>query len=344
VSKYQSKNVAKHALTGMEINMVSLCGRGIHEGATVEIFKSADAGVGPTASAVHVNRPLSDERKKLRKEVVDDMRRRADSKKRAEERRKHLAEIASKDEKSSTGNQAVPTLQKSSTKVTHTGEEDMPDFNLPDDLDTDTVEYIGSLEDRLLKAEADLAEAVAKGFPAGKKAAPFKSKDAEPDADDMKKSLDAVLAKADPALAEYLRKQADDLAATEARLAKAEAHNTAMAEASIRKAAVAKAESYTALGVDAAAAADVLVELHKSAPDLATKVETMLDAAAEAVSTSDIFKEYGRPGALVSGSKADELAKALRAVEPSLSEEAALAKAYEDNPDLYNEYLVSKGA
>lgn len=73
-------------------------------------------------------------------------------------------------------------------------------------------------------------------------------------------------------------------------------------------------------------------------------LETVLKAANEEISQSQLFKEVGSGASGFAGkgsySKIEKIAKALREADPKLSEAQAVEKALESNPHLYNEYLA----
>lgn len=304
MSRFRNYNVAKNELTNMHINFVSLCGRGIHPDANVALFKSVC--------------------EKYEEGEGGDCE--------SCGKPKSAHEEAPKDEKAmakflkSTKDEAVDSTVSSNPPTT--GRENMPinDISeLPDDLPAEVVEFIGKMQERLDEvAEADPVE---------------KSDEAaEP-------SLDELLKSVDPAVAGVLRKQHEALEKAEARAADAERIAKAQAEARVTAECVEKASTLSSLGAPVTEVAEVLKALrtHQVNDEVVAKTEALLDAAAEAVATGEIFKTYGSTGAEVSGGKAEELAKAIKAASPDLTDDEALAKAYADNPALYTEYLKSKG-
>lgn len=102
---------------------------------------------------------------------------------------------------------------------------------------------------------------------------------------------------------------------------------------------IAKARAFDGLG-DPNEIGPALRRLSEVSPEDAAVVEKALTAAAEQTRTSDLYEELGHAIAKV-GSAEDQIvqiAKAAQNADPSLSEEEARAKAWEENPELYEEH------
>jgi hypothetical protein len=165
------------------------------------------------------------------------------------------------------------------------------------------------------------------------------------DSDDKKVKKGAkvkatVLSKADPETRAYIEKmEADNRAAVEKankRIAEAEKIAKAERDLRIQREAVTKAQALPMIAEDPNELAELLIALDGT-PEGA-KVEKMLKAANEAIAKGDLFSEMGRTGAgVTSGTAVEAAAAEIRKADPNLTPEQAIAKAYEANPDLYDE-------
>lgn len=214
-------------------------------------------------------------------------------------------------------------------------EDDMGDLISKDDLAPEVVEYVEGLEEE----NADLTKSV-------------EDKDAEIETlkADLKKAEDsglivkseeeqfeALLEKADPAVRVLLKKQADDLKAAQ-EIAKAEREDR------ISKEYVAKAESLPMLAEDKAEFGGLLRKTAEALGDDFPKFEQVLKAANEQIAKGNLFEEFGSGGGQVTVSKSVEAAAAeIRKTEPTLTEEQAIAKAYEANPALLAADMTQEG-
>lgn len=143
-----------------------------------------------------------------------------------------------------------------------------------------------------------------------------------------------ALASLDPGVAEIFKAQTARLEAAEA----------ALAEEKIAKANavwINKARSFDGIVDDPGAFGQVLREINDLKPELATAIESVLRAANERVSKGALFAEFGQSSGLASdlGSRVTAITKAYRDADPTMSEEVARAKVWEENPDLYAKHL-----
>lgn len=155
--------------------------------------------------------------------------------------------------------------------------------------------------------------------------------------------FEAFIAKQD-AEAEELRKAADEQKTlAEQAIAKAEAVEVEIAKAKH----IAAASGYTNLAKSADELGELLYDIAKAEKDehlpkgTSDTLTELLKAANEAA--ADVFKEAGRvgrgTGATDHDAKVKEKVAEIRKADSDLTEAQAIAKAYRDDPDLYNEYL-----
>lgn len=208
-----------------------------------------------------------------------------------------------------------------------------------DDLPDEVVAYIEALEEEVTENES-----VIKTY----EALVLKDDDFDDDGEDEDEDeddyeddgeIDAIV-KSNPALADYIAKMERTNAEYEERIAKAE--RTAEAERSerLRRDYVAKAAGLPAINATADELGLLLKELNDLSPKHAEKVEKLLAAANEQIAKSDLFREVGRAGTGVTVSASVEgAAKAIQKAYPNMTYEQAIAKAYDDNPALYEESL-----
>jgi uncharacterized membrane protein len=139
-------------------------------------------------------------------------------------------------------------------------------------------------------------------------------------------------------LPEPVRKRLEDL---ESKVAKAEK------EADERKTVeyVAKAEKLGLPGVEAAEMGKVLKSLSEKDPEAYATVEKALTASAAAIAKSATFEEIGKSGSDNTGDAyAQIVAKAndIRKSDPSLTQSQAIAKAFNENPELAKRYAEER--
>jgi len=158
--------------------------------------------------------------------------------------------------------------------------------------------------------------------------------------DDMEESLKSIAKAADPQTREALVALAKARAEAQAELQK-ERDDRADAEA------VAKAtEQFSHLNIDPSKIGPALRRLALTDAELAKSVEDALVSADAQNESADIFTEVGK-GVAPKGDaieKMTSLAKAAVAEGKATTIEQALAQVAIDNPALYNDYLIEKGA
>ena len=102
------------------------------------------------------------------------------------------------------------------------------------------------------------------------------------------------------------------------------------------------AKKYEVLGERAEELGQHLYDLKKSNEDIYKSSIAMLDRQVEAIEKSGIFTEIGKSGARISEGdvikKAEAKAAEIRKSAPELTAEQAMARAWEENPDLMAEY------
>jgi len=156
----------------------------------------------------------------------------------------------------------------------------------------------------------------------------------------------AELEKADLSPAAKAALQKAEERAQKAEEKAAEGHELAKEERDERlnKEFIAKAEDFKALTVEPAKLGPIL----KAASEKLDKadfeeLERVLKAADEQVAKSELLKEAGANGSVTPSGAYDEAAKKaeeIRKSDPKLSQEQALEKAFEDDPDLQQRYLA----
>jgi len=222
------------------------------------------------------------------------------------------------------GATTVP-LDRTPPEESMSGKIEKGDFTeLPDEA----LEYIEKVEDRVLEVEAERDE-LAKKLTAAEAVATPVAKADESEAEDIFKGLT-------PGAREHIQKMETDLAEAQA-IAKAER------DARLDREFLAKAESLSGLAISAADLAPVLKGVGETSPELLAKVTEVLTAASNAVKESALFTEIGKRGSTESAGKVEDIAKALQKADTKLTKEQAFAKALEDNPALYTEYLAETG-
>jgi hypothetical protein len=215
-----------------------------------------------------------------------------------------------------------------------------------DDLPPEVVKYIEALEDaldstveRVQKQDAEIA-----GLTKAKKPEKSDNEDEEEDDDEDDAMKGDTMAKADPVIRQEIEKmrrdhdeaikKANDRAEAAEELAKSERTQRLTREF------VAKASNMPMIAENPDELGTLLMELNALDPAVGQKVETLFKAANEGLRQGGLFEEMGRHGGVVTSSPAiDAAAEALRKEDPGLTPEQAVAKAYEDNPALYDEEI-----
>lgn len=202
-----------------------------------------------------------------------------------------------------------------------------------EDLPDDVVDYIDTLE--------AVAEAIVKSTGAtveqdedtGEVTVTLPENSDDDDDDDdgddvTSKSFIERVRKDDPALADHLQKQADELKEAREAIAKSE-------DAALTTTYISKAEGLSHITKDAPSLGRILKSVAAHDTDLADQVEEVLKAANEQLKQSGLFATIGKTGEASDRVK-DGIA-ALRKADPTLTAEKAEAKFYEENPDAYDE-------
>lgn len=188
---------------------------------------------------------------------------------------------------------------------------------VPDEI----LDYIEDLETRVEKAEAQLAEVF----------------EAEPTSDPDANPIEKALAGAPAELVSLFKAQNDRLTEAEEALA-AERLTKADAEWTSQVRSVdGLIDDPTEFGPKLRAVADV-------DPELANSIVSALQAAQSRVAKSALFSEIGH-GAPAPGSaqdRAQAIAKSMIEADPNLTQDIALAKVWETNPDLYDQYTAER--
>jgi hypothetical protein len=185
---------------------------------------------------------------------------------------------------------------------------------------------IAELESRIAELESDMGEM---------------PEDEKMDGEEMMEESVVALAKAAPvevrkALADMAKAKAD----AEAALVK-ERDDRADAEATVKA-----RETYKHLNIEAEKIGPALRRLAVIDTELAKSVEDALLAAEAQNESADIFTEVGK-GYVPAGdaiARMNSLAKAAVAEGKAGTIEQALAQVAVENPSLYNDYLIEKGA
>jgi hypothetical protein len=89
---------------------------------------------------------------------------------------------------------------------------------------------------------------------------------------------------------------------------------------------------------------DLLLSLQKADKELCEKIEKVFSDASVAIGEGDLFKEAGNSSFGSGGDSWTALEKKAEIIKsksgPGMTQEQALAKAMDENPDLYEAYLA----
>ena len=144
-----------------------------------------------------------------------------------------------------------------------------------------------------------------------------------------------VLAKADPEVRELIAKMDQRIQRAEA-IAKHERDERENREW------IAKAATLTHINDKPEELGGLLKSLHDKAPNEADAVEKLLRAANAQVAKTGLWDEIGRTGGSFTGSALEGQVAELRKADPNLTREQAEARAFENDPSLYDEYLAGR--
>ncbi|NPV63664.1 MAG: hypothetical protein HPY61_13755 [Methanotrichaceae archaeon] len=155
-----------------------------------------------------------------------------------------------------------------------------------------------------------------------------------------------AIAKMDPATQAIVKELLEKNAATEAKAEAAEKVAKELKEEKILKEYVAKAEALPHLPIDPQKFGLVLKALGESHPGEFGEIYKVLKAADAALEKSDLFREIGKSGAGETSAEAEVYARAksLVAKDASLTQEEAICKVLEDDPELYSRYEEEREA
>lgn len=219
-----------------------------------------------------------------------------------------------------------------------------------DDLDPQVVALIDSLEEDNAEMETALTAVTEAATTLKAENDALKARVAKYDvaeADDDEK-FEAVLKSASPEVAEVLKQQRAQNAQMQAQL-------IATRDADVQRTMLTKAAALPHLqGTKEELAAvlkecfDVPSEFTKAdgtteTKTLGDKVEAVLKAANAQLESASIFGEIGKSGGGVTvASSVEAAAEELRKSDPTLTQEQAIAKAYENNPELYVQSITQE--
>lgn len=188
---------------------------------------------------------------------------------------------------------------------------------LPDEI----VDYIGELQDSNETLQKSLTEAQAQMSD---------TEDDEPvdDRDPIEKAFDSL----DDEAASIFKEKLDRLDILEEKVTSAEI-------AAADNVFIAKARAYDGLG-DPNELGPALRRLAETDPEDAALIEKAFAAAAEQAATSDLYEELGHEihKSTDVDAQVEVIAKSYQTTDPSMSIEEARSKAWENNPELYEEH------
>ena len=257
-------------------------------------------------------------------------------------------------------------LQKSMDEFTTAMQEVIPLWAngqeaLQKSMDDETIELykqmeIEALEERLavLKADGDEPDDDLDDLDG------YEPEDDEPDddepvqkeeIDDMKINKSLLTEDEQLALDALIKKAAVDETVEEGAVAKAQPESEELKKmneevAELKKALAMKdmeavAKGYEILGKDTAELAKSLYAMNQAGPEIYKEFVAALDTAKSERENSGMFKEIGKSRTEATGgavSKVEALAAEIQKADPSLSRVQAIAKAWEQNPELVAEY------
>lgn len=189
---------------------------------------------------------------------------------------------------------------------------------LVDELPDEIINYIGDLEEQAATAQAEVEKA---------RAAQVED---EGDDDPIAKALSEL----PPEVASIVKAQQDRLSEAEKAL---EASKIAKADETY----ITKAREFDGVIDKPEDFGPVLRQFAEAHPEAAETLEGQLRAASQVVTKSALFEEFGH-SAPASGTAEGEvlaIAKSYQEANPDLSIEEARAKAWENNPEMYERYV-----
>lgn len=202
-----------------------------------------------------------------------------------------------------------------------------------DELPPEVVAYIEALEDELDAVSKD-DDTPTEPEPSG---APDEEDEEEEDEEDST-DVEKALAKADPAVRAVIEKMQKQSERDRKRIEKAEKAAEAERTERRRRDFVTKAEQLPMISTNKDELGELLRRVDDLDPKTAEKIETLFKAANEQIRKSNLFTEVGKTGGAISiGESVDKAAKEIMGKDPKLTYEQAVAKAYDENPALYDE-------
>lgn len=216
-------------------------------------------------------------------------------------------------------------------------------FNIAD-LDPEVQDFIVGLQTDLEESDAALQDTVTKATAWQAELTTLRasaSADAVRKAGDDDAAFEAAIAKAEPATAEFMKMQRQANKDLQERLQKQEAQDH-------QRTMVAKAQALPFIPGSDAEKAELFSKMYSVRVDVTKDdgtteskpigelVETVFKAVNAQLESASIFTEIGNTGATLTNSTAiDAKAAEFRKADPTLTQEQAIAKAYEEDPNAY---------
>jgi hypothetical protein len=148
------------------------------------------------------------------------------------------------------------------------------------------------------------------------------------------------VSKADPEIRQLIEKQAEEIEKANERAEEAEKIAKSERTQRLTREFVEKASQLPMIAENPQDLGALMMELNALDPAVGEKVEKLFKAANEGLRQGNVFGEIGRHGGSTTSSPAVEaIAEGIRKDNPEMTPEQAVAKAYEDNPELYDEEI-----
>lgn len=205
-----------------------------------------------------------------------------------------------------------------------------------EDLPVEVVEYIDALETHTEQIEAELEKSVAAVVSVTKERDDLAAKVTTSDIEKGDGDFAVLLEKADPAVRAILTKQKADLATQAEKIAKAE-------DAALTGSMIAKAANLPMISESKNELGDILKTAFGVSVEFGEKVESLLKAANNQIASANLFGAIGTAGGSSTiSSSVETIASELRKGDPSLTNEQAISRAFDQNPALYGEYMAEQ--
>ena len=216
---------------------------------------------------------------------------------------------------------------------------------------TETTEEVVNNEDMVLKSDLDEALAKAAEYEARiteletiAKAAEEQAEEEAPAEDDAAE----ILKSAPEAVIKMVTDAQERALDAEARAEAAEAVLKAEREAAVIEETIEFVKSWDNLGIDADEFAPALLAVRQMDESIAKAIEDVLTLANGRAGNADLFTEIGKSATPATGGNAynrlTALAKARHEAGQAETFEQAFADVATENGDIYNDYLIEKGA